>query len=129
MTAQRIWQDIFEEYGFKAKYHSVRRYVAKLQQKIPQLVRRMEVAAGEEAQVDFGTGAWITTADAATGKNKRRRSWVFRIVLSHSRKAYSEAVFHQNTEAFIGALENSFRYFGGTPKTLVFQPTDSCRIP
>ena len=119
LTAQRIWQDLIDEYRFAAKYQSVRRYVAKLQQKTPQLVRRMEVVAGEEAQVDFGTGAWITTADAATGKNTRRRSWVFRIVLSHSRKAYSEAVFHQNTEAFIGALENSFRYFGGTPKTLV----------
>ena len=114
LTAQRIWQDLIEEYGFAAKYQSVRRYVARLQQKTPQLVRRMEVAAGEEAQVDFGTGAWITTADG-----KRRRSWVFRIVLSHSRKAYSEAVFHQNGEAFIGALENSFRYFGGVPKTLV----------
>jgi transposase len=114
LTAQRIWQDLIDEFGFAAKYQSVRRYVARLQQKTPQLVRRMEVAAGEEAQVDFGTGAWITTADG-----KRRRSWVFRIVLSHSRKAYSEAVFHQNAEAFIGALENSFRYFGGVPKTLV----------
>jgi transposase len=114
LTAQRIWQDLIEEYGFAAKYQSVRRYVARLQKRTPQLVRRMEVAAGEEAQVDFGTGAWITTA-----AGKRRRSWVFRIVLSHSRKAYSEAVFHQNTEAFIAALENSFRYFGGTPKTLV----------
>ena len=114
LTAQRIWQDLIDAYGFAAKYHSVRRYVVRLQQKTPQLVRRMEVAAGEEAQVDFGTGAWITTADG-----KRRRSWVFRIVLSHSRKAYSEAVFYQNAEAFIGALENSFRYFGGVPKTLV----------
>jgi len=113
LTAQRIWQDLIDEFGFAAKYQSVRRYVARLQKKTPQLVRRMEVAAGEEAQVDFGTGAWIT-ADG-----KRRRSWVFRIVLSHSRKAYSEAVFHQNAEAFIGALENSFRYFGGVPKTLV----------
>lgn len=114
LTAQRIWQDLIDAYGFAAKYHSVRRYVVRLQQKSPQLVRRMEVAAGEEAQVDFGTGAWITTVDG-----KRRRSWVFRIVLSHSRKAYSEAVFYQNAEAFIGALENSFRYFGGVPKTLV----------
>lgn len=114
LTAQRIWQDLIAAYCFAAKYQSVRRYVARLQQRAPQLVRRMEVAAGEEAQVDFGTGAWITTADG-----KRRRSWVFRIVLSHSRKAYSEAVFHQNAEAFIGALENSFRYFGGVPKTLV----------
>jgi len=119
LTAQRIWQDLVDEYGFTAKYHSVRRYVAKLQQKTPQLVRRMEVAAGAEAQVDFGTGAWITSKDTATGKTSRRRSWVFRIVLSHSRKAYSEAVFHQSTEAFISALENSFRYFGGVPQTLV----------
>lgn len=114
LTAQRIWQDLIAAWGFTAKYPSVRRYVARLQKKTPQLVRRMEVAAGAESQVDFGVGAWITTADG-----KRRRSWVFRIVLSHSRKAYSEAVFHQNAESFIGALENSFRYFGGTPKTLV----------
>jgi len=119
LTAQRIWQDLIDEYGFAARYPSVRRYVSKLQQKTPQLVRRMEVAAGEEAQIDFGTGAWITSTDPATGKTMRRRSWVFRIVLSHSRKAYSEAVYHQSTEAFIGALENSFRYFGGVPKTLV----------
>ena len=119
LTAQRIWQDLVDAHGFDAKYHSVRRYVAKLQQKTPQLVRRMEVAAGDEAQIDFGTGAWITFTDAATGKTSRRRSWVFRIVLSHSRKAYSEAVYHQSTEAFISALENSFRYFGGVPKTLV----------
>ena len=114
LTAQRIWQDLIDEFGFAAKYQSVRRYVARLQQKTPQLVRRMEVAAGEEAQVDFGTGAWITTVDG-----KRRRTWVFRIVLSHSRKGYSEAVFQQSTEAFIGALENSFRCFGGTTRTLV----------
>jgi transposase len=119
LSAQRIWQDLVDDKGFGAKYHSVRRYVAKLQQKTPQLVRRMEVAAGEEAQIDFGTGAWIRFKDAATGKTSRRRTWVFRIVLSHSRKAYSEAVYHQSTEAFVSALENSFRYFGGVPKTLV----------
>lgn len=119
ITAQRIWQDLVDEFGFCAKYHSVRRYVAKLQQKIPELVRRMEVAAGEEAQIDFGTGAWIMSNDPATGKTSRRRTWVFRIVLSHSRKAYSEAVYHQSTVVFISALENSFRYFGGVPKTLV----------
>ena len=119
LTAQRIWQDLFEEYCFKAKYHSVRRYVARLQKKTPQLVRRMEVGPGEEAQIDFGTGAWIKTTDSATGRITRRRSWVFRIVLSQSRKGYSEAVYHQSTEAFIGAIENSFRAFGGVPKTLV----------
>ena len=39
-------------------------------------------------------------------------------VLSYSRKAYSEAVFHQTTENFIRSLENGFRSFGGTVRVL-----------
>ena len=52
-------------------------------------------------------------------EGKRQRTHVFRIVLSHSRKAYSEAVPRQTTDAFIGCLENAFHYFGGVPRTLV----------
>ena len=48
-----------------------------------------------------------------------RRTHVLRIVLSHSRKSYSEAVRRQTTEDFIRCLENAFRHFGGAPKTLV----------
>ena len=44
---------------------------------------------------------------------------MFRIVLSCSRKAYSEVVWRQTTDNFIAAIENSFHYFGGVPKTLV----------
>jgi hypothetical protein len=44
---------------------------------------------------------------------------VFRIVLSHSRKAYAEAVFRQSTDDFLRCLENAFAHFGGVPKTLV----------
>src|ERR1039458_981015 len=63
---------------------------------------------------DFGTGAPVRMADG-----KVRRPWVFRIVLSYSRKAYSEAVWRQSTESFITCLENAFRHFGGVPKRLV----------
>ena len=44
---------------------------------------------------------------------------MFRIVLSHSRKAYAEAVFRQTTDDFLRRLENAFRHFGGVPQTLV----------
>jgi hypothetical protein len=47
--------------------------------------RRMEWAPGEVVQVDFGQGAWVRGEE---GKRKRPR-----IVLSHSRKAYSEVVW------------------------------------
>ena len=73
----------------------------------------MECGPGEEAQVDFGSGAPVITPDG-----KRRKTNVFRIVLSHSRKAYSEATFTQTTEDFFRCLENAFAHFGGVPKTL-----------
>ena len=44
---------------------------------------------------------------------------MLRIVLSHSRKAYSEVVVRQTTEDFIRCLENAFWHFGGVPQTLV----------
>ena len=114
LTAQRIWQDLIEEHGFSGRYPTVRRFVHQLKAQTPELVRRMEVLPGAEAQVDFGTGAWIVDSDG-----KRRRPWVLRIVLSHSRKAYSEAVYRQTTEEFIKVLENAFHYFGGVPRALV----------
>jgi hypothetical protein len=44
---------------------------------------------------------------------------LWELVLSHSRKGYSEVVWRQTTESFIRCLENAFRSFGGVPKTLV----------
>jgi hypothetical protein len=74
----------------------------------------MECEPGQEGQVDFGAGAPIISAEG-----KRKKSHVFRITLSSSRKGYSEAVFRQTTEDYIRALENSFWHFGGAPRTLV----------
>ena len=54
-----------------------------------------------------------------TAEGKRRRTQVFPIVLSHSRKAYSEAVFRQTSDDFIRCIENALHYFGGVPQTLV----------
>lgn len=114
LTAARIQHDLADECGCRVSYWSVRRYVARLVEQRPLPFRRIEVAPGEEAQVDFGAGAPIITADG-----KRRRPWIFRIVLSHSRKAYSEAVWRQTTDSFIACLENAFQDFGGVPKRLV----------
>ena len=93
LSAQRIYQDLVEEKGFTDSYESVKRFVRKLRAAQPERVWRMECQPGEEAQVDFGLGAPIDD-----GAGKSRRSWVFRLVLSYSRKAYSEAVTRQDTE-------------------------------
>ena len=114
LKAQRIYQDLVHENGFLGSYQAVKRFVRKLRATEPQRVFRMECQPGEEMQVDFGLGAPIE--DRQTGKT--RRSWVFRAVLSFSRKGYSEAVFYQNTETFIRVLENAIRAFGGVPLML-----------
>jgi transposase len=114
LTAQRIWQDLVTEQGFTGCYDSVKRYVRRLVAKTPLPFRRLECGPGEEAQVDFGTGAPLVSPDG-----KRRKTYVFRIVLSHSRKGYSEATLTQTTDDFLHALENAFAEFGGVPKTLV----------
>lgn len=114
LSAQRIWQDLRTEHGFGGGYDSVKRFVRRLRDTTPLPFRRMECDPGAEAQVDFGTGAPVITPEG-----KRRRTHVFRIVLSHSRKAYSEAVYRQTTEDFIRCIENAFWHFGGVPRTLV----------
>jgi transposase len=113
LSAQRIWQDLVGEHGFPHRYHSVRRYVAQMTAHTPLPFRRMESAVGEEVQVDFGQGAWVE-ADG-----KRRRPHVFRLVLSHSRKGYSEVVWRQTSDDFLRCLENAFWHFGGVPRRIV----------
>jgi transposase len=114
LSAQRIYQDLVAEQGFVGSYHSVRRYVRRLAQARALPFRRLECGPGEEAQVDFGRGIPITTS-----AGHRRQTHVFRIILSHSRKGYSEAVYRQTTPEFLRCLENAFVYFGGAPQTLV----------
>jgi len=114
LTSKRIHQDLVAEHGFASKYHSVRRFVSALGRTTPLPMRRMECSPGEQVQVDLGTGAPIVGADG-----RRRRTHVFRIVLSYSRKGYSEAIFRQRTDSLLQCLENAFWYFGGVPKTVV----------
>lgn len=122
LSYQRIWQDLCAD-GFAGCYDSVKRYARRLAQANPLPFRRMECEPGAEVQVDFGTGAPVIIPEGEPlpvgVKTRRRKTHVFRMVLSHSRKAYSEAVYRQTTENFIRCLENAFWYFGGVPKMLV----------
>jgi transposase len=114
LSAQRIYQDLCAELDYEGSYESVKRFVARLRRKDPKRFERVEVPPGAEAQVDFGSGYWIKKPDG-----KSRKAHILRVVLSHSRKGYTEMVFTQDTETFVRCLENAFRHFGGVPQTLV----------
>jgi transposase len=115
LSAQRIHQDLVTDHDFAGRYNTVKRFVQALSAAAPLPFRRMETAAGEEMQVDFGQGAPVI--DPTTGK--RRRPHLFRATLSFSRKGYSEVVWRQDTETFLRCLENAFRHFGGVTKTVI----------
>src|SRR5579871_3752571 len=114
LSAQRIYQDLVTDHGFAGSYYSVRRFVRRLETARDLPFRRIECEPGDEAQVDFGSGAPVIGPDG-----KRRKTHVLRVVLSHSRKGYSEVVYRQTTDDFLRCLEGAFRHFGGVPRHLV----------
>ena len=113
LSEQRIFQDLVTEHAFAGSYQSVKRFARQLGATAALPFRRMECRPGEELQIDFGQGAWVEA------EGKRRRPHLFRAVLSHSRKGYSEVVWHQDTETFLRCIENAFRHFGGVARTAV----------
>ncbi len=114
LSAQRIYQDLVADHGFAGSYYCVRRFVRRLEEAHDLPFRRIECEPGDEAQIDFGSGAPVVGPDG-----KRRKTYVLRIVLSHSRKGYSEAVYRQTTDDFLRCLEGGFRHFGGVPRRLI----------
>lgn len=113
LSVERIHQDLRVESAFEGSYHSVWRYVESLGLSEVQRVWRMEVEPGQEAQIDYGTVYLLE------GKNgKLRKVHLLLLTLSHSRKAYAEAMLGEKTEGFLRGLENAFSHFGGVPLQL-----------
>ena len=115
LSAQRIWQDL----RGRARLHGQLRQREAVRAAAGRERRRCRSGgwSARRARKPRSTSAPARRSSAPDGK--RRKTHVFRIVLSHSRKAYSEATFTQTTEDFFRCLENAFAHFGGVPKTLV----------
>ena len=115
-NAKAIWQDLVDAYGFAGAYQSVRRFVRKLRGKpSPEACAVIETAAGEEAQVDYGTGPMVR--DPRSGKYRRTRLFV--LTLGYSRKSVRLLVFRSSSQIWATLHEKAFRRLGGTTRTLV----------
>jgi transposase len=114
LRAQRIWQDLREEYGFGHGYASVKRLVRRSKQAHPEVADVLEHPPGQEAQVDFFQGP--PTFHSHSGR--WRRPWVFRMTLSCCRHSYEEPLWGQDLPSFIRAHEHAFYSFGGVPQTV-----------
>ena len=111
LSGVRVHEKV-QDLGLSASYSTVKKYCRKIRRKHDIFIR-VHTSAGEEAQVDFG---YVGLTADNTGK--RRKTWVFNMKLSYSRKDYYEKVYDQTVETFIRCHINAFKYFGGVPKNV-----------
>lgn len=112
LTAKRIFQDLQREFEYEGSYDTVKRYVNKIKQEPSKAYMVINTLPGEEAQVDFG---YIGTLNV---NGKRKKAWVFVMVLSYSRYMYIQIVLDQCVKTFIECHKNAFKYFGGVSETV-----------
>jgi transposase len=115
-NAKAIWQDLVDDFGFTARYASVKRYVARLKAVMsPEAHPVIETAPGEEGQVDYGDGPMVRHPE--TGKYRRTRLFV--MTLGYSRKSVRFIVWKSSTRTWAELHERAFRRLGGAPKVIV----------
>jgi transposase len=115
-NAMAICQDLVDGHGFGEKYASVKRFVRNLRgSSTPEARVVIETPAGEEAQVDYGTGPMVR--DPKTGKYRRTRLFV--MTLGYSRKAVRLLVFRSSACVWAELHEKAFRRLGGATRVVV----------
>ncbi|HYM00785.1 MAG TPA: IS21 family transposase [Blastocatellia bacterium] len=115
-NAMAIWQDLVSNFGFSKSYQSVQRYVRKLRGiQSRQACGIITTAAGEESQVDYGSGPMVR--DPQSGKYRRTRLFV--MTLGHSRKSVRMLVFRSSARTWAELHEKAFRRLGGATRVVV----------
>src|SRR3989440_552426 len=115
-NAMAIWQDLVSDHGFPHGYQTVKRFVRKLRgSESPQAVGIILTAAGEEAQVDYGSGPMVR--DPQSGKYRRTRLFV--LTLGYSRKSVRLLVWRSSSRVWAELHEQAFRRLGGCPRVVV----------
>jgi transposase len=115
VEGQAICPLLVEEHGFTGSYSSVKRFLRRIAPPSVRATLRLEVAPGEEAQVDFGFGGQFLDPESG----RVRRAWVFVMTLSCSRHQYAELVFDQTVETWLRLHRAAFEFFGGVPRRVV----------
>ena len=105
-NATAIYQDLVDRFGFDGHYNSVKRFVAKLALREPEQFDRLEFAAGEEAQVDYGEGALTRVP----GSTRYRRPRLFVMTLRYSRRSFRRVLWRSDQQIWARLHEQAWRY-------------------
>jgi transposase len=115
-NAMAIWQDLVSEYGFASSYQSVQRFVRKRRgTQTPEARVVIVTAAGQESQVDYGTGPMVRDPES----RKYRRTRLFVLMLGCSRKSVRLLTFRSSSRIWAELHERAFRRLGGATRIVV----------
>jgi transposase len=109
LTGVRIHEEMRAK-GVDVGYSATKEFIADIKRREDIFVR-IHTKPGEEAQVDFGYIGRTRDNDG-----KLRKTWLFHMKMSYSRKDFYKKVYNQRVETFIECHEEAFRYFGGVPE-------------
>jgi transposase len=113
-NAVSIYQDLVEQHDFTYRYNSVKRFVARLRRREPERFDVLEFPPGDEAQVDYGTGA-----PTRRPSGRYQRPWLFVMTLKYSGKSFRKTVWKTDQMVWARLHEEAFHAFGGCPKYVV----------
>ena len=106
-TAQQVLQEIKPK-GYTGAYSILKAFIRLVRPVHKPAFLMLEFAAGECAQVDWGSYGSITV-----GSTRRRLSF-FVMVLCYSRMIYVEFTLSQGMEQFLSCHRHALEFFGGT---------------
>ncbi len=114
-TAKRIFERLRDEHGFEGGYTIVKDYVREQQLRSREMFVPLDHAPGH-AQVDFGEARAVIGGVA-------RKVHFFALDLPHSDACFVKAYPAETTEAFCDGHNAAFAFFGGVPRSILYDNT------
>lgn len=112
-TARRIWIRLKEETEFNGSESTVCRYVRGKRLVVPEVFVPLVYQAGSDAQVDWGEVKVILNGEEAIAQ-------FFALRLCYSGACLVVAYPNQKQEAFFDGHQQTFQFFGGVPKRIIY---------
>ena len=114
-TAKRIWDRLKEEHGFTGGYTIVKDYVREARLRHKEVFVPLTHQPGG-AQADFGEALVVVGC-------QQQKAHFLCVDLPHSDDCFVMAFPAENTEAFCEGHNQAFAYFGGVPRTILYDNT------
>ena len=114
-TAKRIWDRLKDEHGFTGGYTIVKDYVREARQQQQEMFVPLAHPPGD-AQADFGEALAVIDG-------KLLKAHFLCIDLPHSDDCFVMTFPAERTETFCEGHNQAFAYFGGVPRSIVYDNT------